>query len=126
MNIEDLQNKVRQAIFPIAKINGNENRTFKIVLKVPLPFYYVYFLFIDLLKFKYYGVEDKVLWSIPMEYNGEEFLIQYGKFGLWILACDEKEQKETCNEIIELIKSGVKNWTFDKLLSLPKNEIWRN
>ncbi len=47
-------------------------------------YYLVYFLLVDLLEFRYSGREEKVAWSIPVEFNGNLYCIEYRKMGLGI------------------------------------------
>jgi len=44
----------------------------------------VYFLLVDLLDFGHSGQEEKVAWSIPVEFNGNLYCIEYRKMGLGI------------------------------------------
>lgn len=50
-----------------------------------LPHYYlVYFLLIDLLQFPHSGQGEKVAWSVPLQYEGRNYLIEHRKMGLGI------------------------------------------
>lgn len=48
------------------------------------PYYLVYFLLIDLLQFPHSGQGEKVAWSVPLQYEGRNYLIEHRKMGLGI------------------------------------------
>lgn len=48
------------------------------------PYYLVYFLLIDLLQFPHLGRDEKVAWSVPLQYEGRNYLIEHRKMGLGI------------------------------------------
>jgi len=72
------------------------------------PYYLVYFLLVDLLKFKDLGKFEKVSWSVPIDFRGRVFLIEHRKLGLGIFARKCEEDEATAREIVTLIKKGVK------------------
>lgn len=47
-------------------------------------YYLVYFLLVDLLEFGHSGKDEKVAWSIPVEFNGNLYCIEHRKMGLGI------------------------------------------
>jgi hypothetical protein len=74
-----------------------------------LPAYYlVYFLLVDLLGFKNLGQFEKGAWSVPIDFNGQGFLIEYRKFGLGVFMEDAPGNEEKAAEIVELICRGAK------------------
>jgi hypothetical protein len=70
------------------------------------PYYLVYFLFIDLMEFEDLGETDKTAWSIPIDYKGELYLIEYRKSGVGIFINEDREKE--AEEICEKIKLAVK------------------
>lgn len=72
------------------------------------PYYLVYFLLVDLLEFPNLGQHEKVAWSVPIDFEGEVFLIEYRKLGLGIFANDASSQEHQAQQIVTLIKKGVK------------------
>ncbi|MBT3071411.1 hypothetical protein KKP04_11105 [Rhodomicrobium sp. Az07] len=72
------------------------------------PYYLVYFLLVDLLKFRNLGRFEKVAWSVPVDLDGEAFLIEHRKFGLGIFASDGPEVEAKAAEVVSLIKKSVK------------------
>ncbi len=74
-----------------------------------LPEYYlIYFLFVDLLGFKNLGQFEKVAWSIPIDFEGEAFLLEYRKFGVGVFVHDTCAQKFQAEQIVRFINKGVK------------------
>ncbi len=72
------------------------------------PYYMIYFLLVELLGFRDLGRFEKISWSIPIDYNGEAFLIEHRKFGVGIFARDASAQSKEADEIAALIRKGVK------------------
>ena len=84
----------------------NAKRT-KAGFKLP-PYYIIYFLFIKLLKFKNLGRSEKTAWSIPIDYNGKLFLIEYRKMGLGLFAYDVIKEEKQAEEILSIINKASK------------------
>jgi len=72
------------------------------------PYYLVYFLLVDLLKFKNLGQFEKLAWSIPIDYKGEAFLIEHRKFGVGVFAHNPAQRERQAQEIVTCIKKAVK------------------
>lgn len=72
------------------------------------PYYLIYFLFIDLLGFKDLGRFEKVAWSIPIDYNGAAYILEYRKLGMGLFVADKESQKNECQEIVKKINNAVK------------------
>ena len=70
------------------------------------PYYLIYFLLVDLLGFKNIGRFEKIAWSVPIDFEGEAYLIEHRKFGLGLFA--RKDQEENARKIVKLVKTGVK------------------
>jgi hypothetical protein len=72
------------------------------------PFYLVYFLLVDLLGFPNLGQWEKIAWSVPVDFDGEAFLIEHRKFGVGIFARESPTAEAKAGEIVSLILSAVK------------------
>lgn len=72
------------------------------------PYYLVYFLLVDLLKFPNLGEFEKLAWSVPVDLDGEAFLIEHRKFGLGVFASEGPEVEAKAAEVVRLIKKSVK------------------
>src|SRR5512138_2382941 len=72
------------------------------------PYYLVYFLLVDLLGFRDLGKFEKVAWSIPVDFQGQAFLIEHRKFGVGVFTHDAVAENDRAREIVTLIHKGVK------------------
>lgn len=52
----------------------------------------VFIIFVYLKKFKFYGKEEKVAWTIPIKYKGIPFILTHRKFGFRIISNIESEE----------------------------------
>jgi len=88
------------------------------------PYYLVYFLLVDLLGFRNLGQFEKLAWSVPVDYQGEAFLIEHRKFGVGVFARDPAVQEAEARDIVRLIKKGVRTAApfFDWLASQAVHE----
>lgn len=75
--------------------------------KLPRP-YLIYFVLVDLLGFKDLGHFEKVAWSVPVDYDGDAFLIEHRKFGCGVFAADLPAQEEQAKQIVKLLTKAVK------------------
>ena len=75
--------------------------------KLP-PYYLVYFLLVDLLKFKNLGQFEKLAWSVPVDYKGKAFLIEHRKFGLGIFVDEPKAYEKEAEQIVVRIQKATK------------------
>lgn len=74
-----------------------------------LPDYYlVYFLLVELLGFRDLGRSEKIAWSVPINFQGKAYLIEHRKFGVGIFVQDPEIDEPACEQIVELIKQGIK------------------
>jgi hypothetical protein len=74
-----------------------------------LPEYYlVYFLLVELLGFRNLGKFEKLAWSVPIDFDGKAYLIEHRKFGVGVFVQDQEIDEPACEEIVKLIKQGVK------------------
>jgi hypothetical protein len=74
-----------------------------------LPHYYlVYFLLVDLLGFPDWGRDEKVAWSVPIEFEATPFLISHRKFGVGVFCENADSQEDKAKRIVGLISKGVR------------------
>lgn len=120
MNSEELE-LVRQAalraLAPIRPTDSNTKADKHFLLngkkteagrKLP-PYYLVYFLLVDLLGFKNLGRFEKIDWSVPIDFNGQAYLVEHGKFGLSLFAHDPEKEEASAKEIVVRINKAVKS-----------------
>lgn len=72
------------------------------------PYYLVYFLLVDLLKFKNLGQFEKLSWSVPVDYKGKAYLIEHRKLGLGIFVDNPKAHETEASEIAARIHKATK------------------
>ncbi|MGY4508198.1 hypothetical protein [Bradyrhizobium sp. USDA 3650] len=72
------------------------------------PYYLIYFLLVDFLGFRNLGRFEKLDWSIPVDLEGQAYLIEYRKSGVGIFAHDAAGEKQQAERIVALIRKGVK------------------
>lgn len=75
--------------------------------KLP-PYYFIYFMLVDLLGFRNLGRFEKISWSIPIDYNGKAFLIEHRKFGVGIFTQDAEQDEEAAEQIASHTQSAVR------------------
>lgn len=74
-----------------------------------LPEYYlVYFLLVELLGFPHEGPEEKVAWTIPLDYRGTLYTIEHRKMGLGLFIPDPDAHAAEANEIVSRIDKATK------------------
>lgn len=114
-DIEKLREVARQAISPVRPADKH-TRVGELFLKAQrtkagreLPDHYlVYFLLVEFLGFRDLGKFEKVSWSVPIEFNGSSYLVDYRKFGVGVF-CENTESLEAeAQKIVSLIWKGVK------------------
>jgi len=104
-----LKEEVTSILRPISPATGTVSFSgiqLTTTVKLP-PYYYVYFLFVELLEYNFSGSEEKIAWTIPVEYKGEHFLISHRKFRLGIFAekvGKEHLAKEISTKIVKAVK----------------------
>lgn len=72
------------------------------------PYYLVYFLLVDLLGFKHLGQGEKVSWSVPIDFQGQAFVIEHRKMEIGVFAQDPERKEEAAREIVIRIHKAVK------------------
>lgn len=94
--LELLRSKVSNAIQPIRQVDNNSSAPEDLLFTAQRTragrelsqYYLIYFLFVDLLKFRNLGKFEKIAWSVPIDFNGKAFLIDYRKFGVGVFVED--------------------------------------
>ena len=71
-------------------------------------YYLVYFLLVDLLKFENLGQFEKVAWSIPIDYRGKAYLIEYRKMGVGVFVQDKLLDEPAAVEITKKINRAIR------------------
>jgi len=116
MNIELVRERALKAISPLKPADSGTpaDRHFMFYAKrtdagrkLP-PYYLVYFLLVDLLGFKNLGQFEKIAWSVPVEYEGQAFLVDHRKFGLGVFAANLPGDEPAAAEIVRLIHKAAK------------------
>lgn len=115
LELEPVRDAARRALGPVtpATSQTQANRSFlfdakrtKAGRELP-PYYLVYFLLVELLGFENLGQFEKIAWSVPVDFNGQAFLIEHRKFGVGVFAHDPETEEEAAREIVSRIKKGV-------------------
>lgn len=93
---------------------GEHTRTvqeYRIELPLNLEIYHpfiVFIIFVYLKKFKFYGKEEKVAWTIPVKYKGTSFILTHQKFGFRIISNYENEEIKSLGiEAMTLINKAI-------------------
>lgn len=74
-----------------------------------LPEYYVvYFLLVELLGFPHEGPEEKVAWTIPLDFRGSLFTIEHRKMGLGLFHPEPERVAAEATEIVNRIHKATK------------------
>lgn len=137
--IEAVRERATKAVAPLKPADGTRpyaigtTRT-KAGYALP-PYYLVYFLLVELLKFRHGGRGEKVAWTIPIDFEGNIAFIQYRKLGLGIFSAATAEDELVAECIVKAIERGVKtaNPFFDHLaaeavhrskLNVKNNSAW--
>lgn len=137
--VEAVRERARKAIAPLKPTDRTRRypmgttRT-KAGYALP-PYYLVYFLLVELLKFRHGGRGEKVAWTIPVDFEGNLALIEYRKLGLGIFSAATAEDELVAERIVKAVERGVKaaNPFFDHLaaeavqrskLNVKNNSAW--
>jgi hypothetical protein len=136
-NLSDTRNAALEAIAPIRPIDENTTARKDTLFSAQrssagqtLPDYYlVYFLLVELLGFRDLGRSEKLAWSVPIDFHGKAYLIEHRKFGVGIFVQDPEIDEAACEQIVELIKQGVRiaepffTWLAEQALSESKLNV---
>jgi hypothetical protein len=74
---------------------------------LPEP-YLVYFLLVELLGFPHTGIDEKVAWTVPLEYQGQTFTVEHRKMGLGLFTPNPEAHSIAAEEIVNRIQKAVK------------------
>jgi hypothetical protein len=98
-NFEILRIRVRAALKPIKPLDEKTRAKQDFLFsgkravgaaELPAP-YLIYFLLVELLEYGDLGKFEKLAWSIPIDFEGQAFLIEHRKFGVGIFVQDEND-----------------------------------
>lgn len=134
--LEPVRELARRAIAPIKPSDGSNtpptgDRRTDAGRKLP-PYYLVYFLLVELLEFPNWGQGEKVAWTVPIDFEGNGYVIEHRKFGLGIFAGQSDEVEAQATKILGLIRSGVKaakpflRWVADNAVEQSKLNVTNN
>lgn len=113
--LQELRANVLRAIQPIVPAGDSTEADPKFLFNAQRtaagrelpPYFLVYFLFVDFLNFRHLGQFEKVAWSVPIDFEGQAFLIEHRKMGLGVFARDAKAEEAQARRIVTLVKKGV-------------------
>lgn len=114
--IELLQSRVLGVIKPIRPADDNSAAPKNLLFVAKrtkagrgLPQHYlIYFLFVDLLKFQNLGRWEKVAWTVPIDFKGKAFIMEYRKMGIGVFVENPDLYENDVKEIVVLVKKGIK------------------
>lgn len=72
------------------------------------PYYLLYFLLVDFLGFLNLGQSEKIAWSVPIDFNGQAFLIEHRKLGVGIFVRDLDADAAAAREIAIRLQKAIK------------------
>jgi hypothetical protein len=137
--IETIRDRVMKSIAPLTPASRSQSNEFGATPtnagnRLP-PYYLVYFLLVELLKFPHTGREEKVAWTIPVDYRGSCAWIQHQKMGLGVFSTATEDRELVAQQIVNAIQRGVTAATpfFDHLaseaaagskLNVRNNSVW--
>jgi hypothetical protein len=96
--------------------------------KLP-PYYLIYFLFVDVLRFRSEGPYEKMSWSVTIDFEGAKYTIAHVKSGLHLFAREGVEWERKAGKIVGLIHRGVSaakpifKWMADNAISTSKINV---
>jgi len=61
-----------------------------------------------LLEYPFFGREEKVAWSVPVQLNGQLFIIEHRKLGLGVFCRPDEVDEEQAREVVTLVQKGVR------------------
>lgn len=116
MDIEEIRRRTWKAIQPLNQTELDVSTYQKLFMSAKrtdagrnLPAYYlIYFLLVDLLGFSNNGQWEKTAWSVTVEFEGTQFLIDHRKFGLGIFGLDSPEMETTAARVATCLHKAVK------------------
>ncbi len=113
--LETLRKEARRSIYPIEPASQSDGTALNFWLSAKRtkagrwlpPYYLVYFLLVELLRFRDLGRDEKVAWVVPIDFKGDTFTIEHRKFGVGVFAPDPDNKEQAARRIVSLIKRGV-------------------
>lgn len=72
------------------------------------PYHLVYFLLVDLLGFPALGQQEKVAWSVPINFSDKTYIIEHRKLGLGVFAENAEAQEHEASQIVTLVRKAVR------------------
>jgi hypothetical protein len=114
--LEEVREAAKRAVAPLKPADENTRAHAKFLFNAVRtdagrnlpPYYLVYFLLVDLLGFRDLGRFEKLAWSVPIDLDGEAYLIEHRKFGVGVFARKGDLSERQAQRIVVLIKKGVK------------------
>lgn len=111
----DLRKKAERALSPVKPANEQTHCSVDFLHKARrakvdglLPEYYlIYLILVELLGYQDLGRSEKIAWSIPVDYNGEAYLIEHRKSGVGVFATYPVKQERDAREIAIKLKKAV-------------------
>ena len=130
MDIEPIKKRTLQAIGPLKSSSSECFFGTRTNAGRKLPDYFlVYFMLVDLLGFRHLGRDEKVAWSIPVDFEGRTYIIEHRKMGLGVFYRGGIECEKDAKEIVRLVKKGVSaarsyfDWLADESLKGSKLNV---
>jgi hypothetical protein len=135
--LEAVREMAGRAILPIksagAKDRSETSPSFRTVRteageKLP-PYYLIYFLLVDVLRFRSEGPYEKMSWSVTVDFEGARYTIAHVKSGLHLFAREGAEWERQARKIVGLIHRGVSTakpifkWMADNAISTSKINV---
>lgn len=87
----------------------------------------IYLTLVDLLGFQNWGQEEKVAWSIPIDYSDHGFVLEHRKLGMALLSSDSQAREQDTHELVQRLEKGVRAarpyFDYRAQLAISKSEI---
>ena len=110
--IEVVREKALSAIAPLRPADRSQRQFIgseRTQAGQALPEHYlVYFLLVDLLKFPHGGREEKVAWTVPVEFEGRIAFIEHRKMGIGVFSKATADDEKAAASIVKSVGKGVK------------------
>jgi len=112
--LNEVKKQAQQSIIPIKPVNDKTDKDLLFAAKLAEascdlpPYYLVYFLLVDLLDFNNLGRSEKIAWSVPIDFYGSVYLIEYRKLSFGVFGRGGDREEQNAQHIVALINRGVK------------------
>ncbi|WP_454649216.1 hypothetical protein [Bradyrhizobium liaoningense] len=115
-DLESVREAARRALAPIRPTDASSRAALNFLFTAERadasrnlpPHYLIYFLFVDLLGFRNLGRFEKLDWSVPLDFEGQAYLIEHRKSGVGIFVHDAAGEKQQVERVVALIGKSVK------------------